>query len=306
MDLDAVADELYALPPSEFVAARGKRSKQARAEGDAGLAAAITKLRKPTVGAWLANLLVRERADDVGRLIELGGQLRAAQRELAGDTLRTLSTRRRESITALRAAGLALGRRAGVPVGEAAAGELEATLEASVADPDAADTLCAGRLASALHYAGTGFDGLALDVASAPARTRHAAATNTQGAAKTATSKAPAAANRAGPKAAKHTAETAAKHKAEQAELREAGSAEKASARRVTAARKKVDDARGRLGAARTALERARSELDKLEREATACDVRVADANRLLHKAEAEHKAAGRRVEQLQGRRTRG
>ncbi len=41
MDLDAVADELYALWPAEFTAARTAREKEARAEGDKALAAQI-------------------------------------------------------------------------------------------------------------------------------------------------------------------------------------------------------------------------------------------------------------------------
>ena len=70
MDVDEVADELYALAPRDFVAARDARSKEAKAAGDPDAAKQIAALRKPTVVAWVANLLVRRRADDVEPLLE--------------------------------------------------------------------------------------------------------------------------------------------------------------------------------------------------------------------------------------------
>jgi len=59
MNLEQVADELYALAPAAFTAARDEQASQARASGDADLAGAIKKLRRPTVSAWLVNLLAR-------------------------------------------------------------------------------------------------------------------------------------------------------------------------------------------------------------------------------------------------------
>ncbi len=49
--LAEAADELYALPPGDFRAARDERADEARAAGDKELAAAIRKLRRPTVSA---------------------------------------------------------------------------------------------------------------------------------------------------------------------------------------------------------------------------------------------------------------
>ena len=45
MNLEQVADELYALAPAAFTAARDEQAGQARASGDAELAGAIKKLR---------------------------------------------------------------------------------------------------------------------------------------------------------------------------------------------------------------------------------------------------------------------
>jgi hypothetical protein len=52
VDLDEVADELYGVPPEEFVATRRERERQARADGDRVLATSIAALPKPSLAAW--------------------------------------------------------------------------------------------------------------------------------------------------------------------------------------------------------------------------------------------------------------
>ena len=61
-----VADELYALTPAEFTAARDERARQVRAAGQRDEAAAIKKLARPTASAWLVNQLGQggARSDD--------------------------------------------------------------------------------------------------------------------------------------------------------------------------------------------------------------------------------------------------
>jgi len=88
MDFDQVADELYAVPPEEFVARRTEHRDDARADGDKALAAAIAALPKPSIPAWVCNLLVRAHRAEIEGLVELGGLLRDAQAELAGDASR--------------------------------------------------------------------------------------------------------------------------------------------------------------------------------------------------------------------------
>ena len=82
--LASVAEELYALSPGDFTAARDERVAQARTSGNRDLARAIGALRRPTVSAWLVNQLVREAGDQVGDLVALGESLRQAQKDLAG------------------------------------------------------------------------------------------------------------------------------------------------------------------------------------------------------------------------------
>ena len=156
IDLDTVADELYGLAPSEFTSRRDALAAEARKGGDKALAAEIKKLRRPTTGAWLANLLARERPDQVGQLLDLGTALRQAQATLATDDLRRLSQERHGVLTALSKEAHDLAGRHGQAISDATAKEVEATLEAALADADAGDALRAGRLTTGLRYFGLG------------------------------------------------------------------------------------------------------------------------------------------------------
>jgi hypothetical protein len=80
MDLDAARRELYQVTPTRFTATRDAMATEARDAGDRELASSLKKLRKPSVGAWLANLLVREQSGDVERLVNLGAELRTPDR----------------------------------------------------------------------------------------------------------------------------------------------------------------------------------------------------------------------------------
>ena len=138
---------------------RDERAATARRAGERELAAAIKELRRPRVGAWLANLLVRERPDEVSELLAVGTELRQAQAHLAHEDLRRLSKERRRVVASLAADALELARDRGQSVSDAAARELEATLEAAILDAGAAGQLEAGRLTVALGYAGLGWAG---------------------------------------------------------------------------------------------------------------------------------------------------
>ena len=154
MDFDTVADELYGLPPGEFVASRDRFAKQARADGDKDLAETIKALRRPTAGAWLANMVVRRCPQQVSRMLGLGDEMRAAQAHLVGDRLRQLSSERVEAIASVAREARRLADELGSTFGGPAADELRATLEAAFASPKAAEILRRGRLTTGLHYSG--------------------------------------------------------------------------------------------------------------------------------------------------------
>ncbi|MBC3839789.1 hypothetical protein GXW82_04710 [Streptacidiphilus sp. 4-A2] len=75
-DVEQIADALYALPPPEFTAARDAAAARARGDHRPEVAERVHRLRRPTLGAWLANLLVREYPDEVRSLLELAAALR--------------------------------------------------------------------------------------------------------------------------------------------------------------------------------------------------------------------------------------
>lgn len=155
-ELDRVADELYALPPEEFTAARDRFVKEARGSGHAALAGQVRALRKPTLGAWAVNSLARQRPEDLGQLLDLGAALREAQATLHGDELRRLSAQRGQVVSALARAATDLVAAGGKQATAAVVREVEQTLEAALADPEAAEEVRQGRLTSALSYAGFG------------------------------------------------------------------------------------------------------------------------------------------------------
>jgi hypothetical protein len=158
VEFEQVANELYGLAPGEFTSTRTDRAKEARCAGDPDLAKRIGALRRPTTSAWLANQLVRTRAEPIAQLVELGDAIREAQAELSGEELRRLSRRRGDMVAALVRDAEQLAQGDGQPVSPSTLEELTGTLEAALADPVASEALRAGRLTSALHYSGLGFD----------------------------------------------------------------------------------------------------------------------------------------------------
>ncbi|MEN3305825.1 MAG: hypothetical protein V7603_2027 [Micromonosporaceae bacterium] len=174
--LEQIGDRLYALPPDQFIAARDEAVAAARKAGDRGTADAIGALRRPTVAAWLVNLLALRRPDLLDELFELGEGLRRAQHELQGDQLRELSSQRRGVVGALTAEAGRLAREEmsgraqpepGFGGGEHAPrgtarrpdlplAEVEATLSAALADEEAAQRVRQGRLQRATSYTGFG------------------------------------------------------------------------------------------------------------------------------------------------------
>ncbi|AEV88614.1 hypothetical protein ACWT_7603 [Actinoplanes sp. SE50] len=154
--IDDVVRRLYEEPPEGFVATRAAAIEAARAAGDRDAAKRLAALKKPTVAAWVVNLLARRRPDLIGDLVELSAALRAAQRELQGDQLRELSQQRRAFVSALVAEARKLAVAAGAGAGKLPLGEVETTLTAALSDPEVAEQVRTGRLIRSAAYAGFG------------------------------------------------------------------------------------------------------------------------------------------------------
>ncbi len=215
MTLEDIAAELYGAHPETFVASRAEGVAAARASNDQPLARSIAALRKPTVGAWLANLLAREETEQVQQLVELGGALREAQDLLDPDELRTLGRQRHQVVASLVTWARRRAAELGHPASQAAAQELEDTLSAAMVDPAAGAQLLQGRLTHGLSYAG--FGEVSSPAATGSSRPRTAASSQTP-----ATSKArgkQSAADEAKARAAREAAAQAAKVDAAEREL---------------------------------------------------------------------------------------
>ena len=156
VDLETVSDELYGLPLDDFTPTRTVRERQAKSAGDKDLAAQIHQLGKPNLVAWLANQLVRECADELRPLLELGAGLREATAASSGEQLRELSRQQRQLVYTLVQQARRLANAAGRKVSLDAARGLEDTLRAALADPEAADLLAAGRLTGGMQNSGFG------------------------------------------------------------------------------------------------------------------------------------------------------
>lgn len=157
MELNSATEELYRVAPAHFTAARDTMAAEARLSGDAELASTLKKLRKPSVGAWLANLLVFEQPSDIELLINLGVSLRSPKHTLDREQIRRVSKEKGDAVSKLVQDARSKASRAGQSVSTAASQELEATLEAAFADPQAAESLLGGRLSGGLLYSGLGF-----------------------------------------------------------------------------------------------------------------------------------------------------
>jgi hypothetical protein len=289
---EAIAQELYGLPMSEFTAARDREAAAARQAGDRALAGELKKLRRPTAGAWLTNQLVRQRGDDVTALLHLGAALRDAQARLATDDLRRLSQQGQQLVTALGREARQLGRDAGQRVGEGAVREVEDTLHAALADPAASDAVRAGRLTSALSYAGFGsVDGSGV----APVQADAGAPPRAGGAP-------PGRAGLADAAAGQGTAQAQARQGAAQAEARQA--AAQAAARQAGA---DLEEARQNAGDRQRRLEEARQEQARLDQQVEVASAELErlrgqarDAATAARDAERAHRDAERRLARAQ------
>jgi hypothetical protein len=155
---DELIRRLYEAPPDGFVAGRAAAVADAKKAGDKDAAKRLAALRKPTVAAWLVNLLALRRPDLIDDLVELATALRQAQRSLQGDQLRELSTQRRQVVSALVAAAqkLAIEGDPALRTAKLPMAEVEATLTAALAEPAVAEQVRTGRLVKAATYAGFG------------------------------------------------------------------------------------------------------------------------------------------------------
>ena len=281
-DQDAVAqavDELYSADPDSFMERRSALSAAAKKSGDPAGAKQIAALRKPTRSAFTVNLLARPDPDAVAELLDLGSQLRDAERSVDAKQIRELTTRRRRLVDGLtkRAFDILDERSPSSAIRD----EVVSTLTAALADEDVADQLADGTLVKPARWEGFGFGGGPdLSLVPPPAK-------------RTAPAKPPKAPARKG--MSKDEVEQARRLAAEQ----EAEAREQAKAAAEAAKQEKLDDARRALDEAEEAVilatdeEQTRLErLQRLEEQVTDARKAVDDARIQLRRAEIRQRRA--------------
>ena len=247
--LTAAAEDLYALVPEEFTAARNARAKEVKTD-DRELGARIGELRKPSPAAWIVNQLVRDQADAIDALLDLGAELREAQAGGDGKALTSIGSERRKMVSGLLNQATQLADAADRSPSRAVLDEVEQTLIAATVDEAAGEALRTGRLVRSLQA--VGFEDVDLDGAVAGE------------------------ASAAGP-AARRAARPARREKETRADDKEAGARR---AEREEAERAERDE-RGRAE-----RERAEADVREARERAEQAQRALAEAEDLLHAAE--------------------
>jgi hypothetical protein len=291
----SIAEELYALTPSEFTGSRNEWGKQTKAE-DPELAKRILALRKPSVAAWVVNMMMRHQGDQMTQVLELGASLRRAQEDLDGEALRELTRQRRQLTTAVTRQGRDLAQELGQRLTEAVADQVQGTLHAAMVDEDAAAAVRSGLLVAALTATGVGaadvVDSVAIPAAIGltarprPMPTRQRADLSVV------------------PDLEKTPDEVAAAKEAERKQAQDA--VEKArddaddARRRVRKAAKRVEKVQARTLQAAEELEEARRRVIELEHELETLDDDAVEADERKERAEKRYVAAQEALEEAQ------
>ncbi|WP_309650042.1 hypothetical protein [Nocardioides sp.] len=150
-ELLAVADELYALTLAEFTPARDARAKELKGSD---LGKDVKMLKKPSLAAWVVNLLVRRDPDQVDQVLTVGAALRGAAAAMSGEQLRALTRQRRQVTAAVTQQARSLATEAGVKVTQAVADQVEATLTAAMLDERCSQAVRSGLLVTAITTTG--------------------------------------------------------------------------------------------------------------------------------------------------------
>ena len=156
MDFEEAADALYAASAADFIATRNELAKQLKADGDQLGSTRLKAMRKPTVAAWVTNLVARELPDELDDLLALGDEFREATADLDGDRLRELTPKRHKMLDQVAKAATKLSEQQGQKVSADVGQKLRETLDAALVDPAAGDAVREGRLSSALRHVGFG------------------------------------------------------------------------------------------------------------------------------------------------------
>ncbi|XRQ15964.1 hypothetical protein ACN3XK_35345 [Actinomadura welshii] len=301
MDFSSAADELYGVRPAEFVATRTRLAQEAKDAGDRPLAKRIGALRRPTLSAWAVNLLARSASGDLGRLLGVGEEIRAAWS--SGGGLGDLEQRRARLVGSLLRTAGELAADAGNPLREQAVREVEDTLQAATVDAAVAAEVQEGRLSQPRSH--TGFVPAGFPMPPGNGKERAGPKTGKEPAAE---KEEPAAtpAQRKEPAQDKPAEDQPAKDKEPAQDKAKARTRAKSNVTRTSAARaRRAETLRRRAEAAERKLAERRERAEAARREAEAASAEVGRLRHELERAVAGRDAAVRRAERAAQNRAR-
>ena len=148
-----IAEELYAGRVEDFTATRDALAKE---QDDKAFGKQVKALKKPTIGAWAVNLLVRRETEQLEQVFGLAESLREAADSMDGAELRGLNRQRRRLTTALANAARTRAREVGVKLTPAVVDQVEGVLTAAMLDPVAAEVVRSGLLTTTFSSTGLG------------------------------------------------------------------------------------------------------------------------------------------------------
>ena len=132
-EAEDVVDELLALPPKQFTAARNDAAKTLTANGQRDAAKEIKQLPRPTLALWSLNRVAHEHADLVETFLTAAEKLRKAH-ESGGD-IRAATAPEREAEARVAAAAAKLAGTEGT-ASETVLRGIRQALGAAAADPE--------------------------------------------------------------------------------------------------------------------------------------------------------------------------
>ena len=152
-------DELYAAPLDGFTQARDALAAELKGAGDKDGAAAVKKLKKPSLAAWAVNQVVHENPDDIERLFSLRESIENAR---DARELRSASDDRKHLIATLVSRAETVLEEAGRGTAANTVQAITQTFHAGDTDEDR-EALLRGRLTKELKPGGFGGFGLAFE-----------------------------------------------------------------------------------------------------------------------------------------------
>jgi hypothetical protein len=272
----AMEERVYAADLDDFVKERAAAAKELRAQGERGEAAAVAKLPKPSVAAWIVNRLARAEPGSMGELLEAGARLREVQLGAGSAAdLRDASQAQDDAMRLLMRAA----ERAGGRATSATLERVRETLHAAALDADLAEQVRRGVLRREQRAAGFP---MGLAIPEARRRPAPAAAAKPKPKPKPKPSRKAAETTRAAPRdevGPKRRERAAAGAEKAQAELAEAESGLACAQDSLDAAEAELDDARHAMAAAERREKDARRAVERAEKVHTRA---MGDAERAL------------------------